>query len=159
MTITPLFPNTLTNALQSRGALLLEIMALRHQVLVLQRQQKKRIKLTLWDRIFWSLLYRLWPRILESLVIVQPATVILWHRKGFRAFWRWKSQPKKPGRKPVPKEIRDLIRRICRENPLWSAPRIHGELLKLGYKVTESSVSKYIGLAEKSTVSNLENLP
>ena len=144
MTIAPLFTDTLTDAFQSRAALLLEIMVLRHQVLILQRQQKKRIQLTFWDRIFWILLYRLWPKLLESMVIVQPETVIRWHSKGFQAFWRWKSQPKKPGRKLVPKEIRDLIRRMCKENPLWGAPRIHGELLKLGYEVTESSVSKYM---------------
>ena len=119
MSITYLFPNILINTFQSRAALQLEIIALRHQVLVLQRKQKKRTQLTFLDRIFWILLYRLWPKALETMVIIQPATVIRWHRKGFLAFWRWKSRPKKPGRKPVSKEIRDLIRKMCKENPLW----------------------------------------
>ena len=144
MTIISFFTNTLANTLQSHLALQAENMALRYQVLVLQRQQKKRIQLTFWDRNFWLLLYRSWPRVLETLVILQPATVIQWHRKGFKAFWRWKSRKKKAGRKPISREILDLIRQMCRENPLWGAPRIHGELLKLGYKVTESSVSKYM---------------
>ena len=144
MTTPSFLTESLADSLKDRLTLQMENLALRHQVLVLQRQQKKRIQCTLWDRTLWIVLYRLWPGILESLVILQPATVIRWHRKGFRAFWRWKSRPKKPGRKPVPKEIRVLIRRMCRENPLWGAPRIHGELLKLGYEIAESSVSKYM---------------
>jgi hypothetical protein len=78
------------------------------------------------------------------LVIVRPETVIAWHRKGFRLFWRWKIRHGQPGRPPVSKETRELIRRMSRENPLWGAPRIHGELLKLGIDVGETSVGKYM---------------
>ena len=79
-----------------------------------------------------------------TLVIVRPETVITWHRKGFRLFWTWKSRRRRGGRAPVPREVRDIIRRMSRENPLWGAPRIHGELLKLGIEVSEATVSKYI---------------
>ena len=82
-----------------------------------------------------------WP---AALVIVKPETVVAWHRKGFRLFWTWKVRHGKPGRPKVPKETRDLIRRMSRENPMWGAPRIHGELLKLGINIGETSVSKYL---------------
>ena len=126
-------------------------MALRHQILVLKRKQQKRIKFVLWDKILWILFYRWHPKTLDALVIIKPATVIKWHRQGFRLFWRWKSKTnkKKPGHPPISKEIQDLIRQMCRENPLWGAPRIHGELLKLGYKVAQSSVSKYMIKSDK----------
>ena len=96
------------------------------------------------DRLFWIVLSRVWPAWREALVIVKPETVIAWHRKGFRLFWTWKSRRGKLGRQPVPREVRDLIRRMSRENPLWGAPRIHGELLKLGLEVSEATVSKYM---------------
>ena len=96
------------------------------------------------DRLFWVLLSRLWPAWRATLVIVRPETVITWHRKGFRLFWTWKSRRRRGGRAPVPREVRDIIRRMSRENPLWGAPRIHGELLKLGIEVSEATVSKYI---------------
>ncbi|MDH3216905.1 MAG: integrase core domain-containing protein [Candidatus Krumholzibacteria bacterium] len=78
------------------------------------------------------------------LTLVQPDTVVRWHRKGFRSYWRWKSRPKWRGRRRVPKDVRDLIRRMSRDNPLWGAPRIHGELLKLGIEVSQATVSKYM---------------
>jgi transposase InsO family protein len=96
------------------------------------------------DRLLWVLLSRLLPNWRDVLVIVTPETVIGWHRKGFRLYWTWKSRRRRGGRPPVPSEVRDLIRRMSRENPLWGAPRIHGELLKLGIKVSEATVSKYM---------------
>jgi len=86
---------------------------------------------------------RLWPSLLALARVVQPATILRWHRAGFRTYWRWKSQGR-PGRPRIEHELRDLIRRMSKENPLWGAPRIHGELLKLGFEVAESTVSKYM---------------
>ena len=87
----------------------------------------------------------MWPDWRSVLIIVQPDTVIAWHRKGFRLFWTWKGRRRRPGRPTVPHDVRELIRRMSRENPLWGAPRIHGELLKLGIDIGETSVSKYMG--------------
>jgi len=109
---------------RSRAALHLEILALRHRVL--QRSVKRPAD--------WR----------AALVIVKPETVIAWHRKGFRLFWTWKVRHGQPGRPGVPKDVRELIRNLSRENPLWGAPRIHGELLKLGIDIGETSVSKYM---------------
>ena len=86
---------------------------------------------------------RLWPSLLRSARIVQPDTILRWHRAGFRAYWRWKSGTH-PGRPPISRELRELIHRMSRENPLWGAPRIHGELLKLGFEIAESTVSTYM---------------
>src|SRR5580765_4052871 len=103
------------------------------------------LDLTSADRLLWIWLCELWIDWRSSLVIVKPETVIGWHRKGFRLFWTWKVRHGQPGRPPVSKEIRQLIRKMSRENPLWGAPRIHGELLKLGMDIGETSVSKYMG--------------
>lgn len=132
----------LRNTLQNRAALHLEILALRQQLAVLQRQQRRRPRLTWADRAFWVWLYRLWAQSLGALLIIRPETVIRWHRQGFRMYWRWEARPRGPGRPRVSKETRDLIRRMSRDNPLWGAPRIHGELLKLGIAVSQASVSK-----------------
>jgi transposase InsO family protein len=126
-----------------RAALHTEILALRQQVAVLKRK-RPRPSLRMADRVFWVILSCLWPGWRHSLVIVKPETVIGWHRKGFRLFWTWKSRRGKPGRPPVSREIRDLIRRMSRENTLWGAPRIHGELLKLGFSISQAGVSKYM---------------
>jgi hypothetical protein len=101
-------------------------------------------KLTPVDRCLWAWLSQVWNDWRSSLLIVQPETVIAWHRKSFLLFWPWKVQHALPGRPPVSMEIRQLIRKMSRENPLWGAPRIHGELLKLGIDVAETSVSKYM---------------
>jgi len=93
--------------------------------------------------LLFALLYRLWPGVMEAIVIVQPETIVRWHRHGFRAFWRWKSQGR-PGRPRVRKEFRDLIREVSIANPLWGAARIHGELLKVGIEVAQSTVAKYM---------------
>jgi len=133
-----------TVSFRSRAALQLEVLALRHQLGVLQRSMK-RPKLTSSDRLLWAWLSSVWPAWRSALVIVRPETVIAWHRAGFRLFWTWKSGCGQLGRPPVPSEVRELIRRMSRENPLWGAPRIHGELLKLGLDVGETSVGKYMG--------------
>ncbi len=107
----------------------LEVIALRHQLAVLRRQRPGRTQLFSIDRLIWVWLYRLWPRFLKVIVVVKPATVVQWHRQGFRLYWRWRS---KSGRPAINREVRDLIRQMSNANPLWGAPRIHGELLKLG---------------------------
>ena len=117
--------------------------ALRHQLNVLQRKSPKRPPLSGSDKALFVWLYRLFPAITGAIRIVQPETVIGWHRAGFRAWWRWKSR-NHGGRPKIGQELRDLIRRMCEENPLWGAPRIHGELLKLGFDVAQSTVSKYM---------------
>jgi transposase InsO family protein len=128
---------------QSNAALHLEIIALRHQLGVMQRSVKKP-KLTLADRLLWAWLCELWKDWRSALVIVKPETVIGWHRKGSRLFWTWKVRHGRSGRPSLSIEVRELIRKMSRENPLWGAPRIHGELLKLGIDVGETSVSKYM---------------
>ena len=126
-----------------RAALHTEILALRQQVAVLKRK-RPRPSLRKADRVFWVILSCLWPGWRHALVIVRPETVIGWHRKGFRLFWTWKSRRGKPGRPPVSREIRYLVRRMSRENTRWGAPRIHGELLKLGFSISQAAVSKYM---------------
>jgi putative transposase len=137
------FFTSLVVSFRSRAALQLEILALRHQLGVLHRSVK-RPKLTSPDRLLWVWLSRMWTDWRSSLVIVKPETVIGWHRKSFRLFWTWKVRGGRSGRPAVPRDIRELIRRMSRENPLWGAPRIHGELLKLGIDVGETSVGKYM---------------
>lgn len=134
---------TLFSSLRSRAALQLEILALRHQLGILQRSVK-RPKLTHADRLLWIGLSRSWVDWRSALVLVKPETVIGWHRKAFRLFWTWKIRRGQQGRPAVPQEVRDLIRTMSRENPLWGAPRIHSELLKLGIQIGETSVSKYL---------------
>jgi len=128
--------------LGSRAALAAENLALRQQLLVLQRSAK-RPRFRKSDRIFWSLLSHLWSGWRSALLIVQPATVVRWHRQCFKLYWRWKSG-KKLGRPLVDREIRDLIRRMSQENPTWGVPRILSELLLLGHAVAESTVNKYM---------------
>ena len=135
---------TLSSIFRSRAALGLENLALRHQIGVLQRSARKRPKLTSGDRLLWICLSRLWRDWRSALAIVKPETVVAWHRAGFRLFWTWKVRRGQPGRPVISREVRDLIRKMCRENPGWGAPRIHGELLKLGIDIGESSVSKYM---------------
>src|SRR5271169_1187584 len=135
---------TLCSTFRSRAALVLENLALRHQIGVLQRSARKRPKLTPGDRQLWICLSRLWRGWRSALAIVKPETVVAWHRAGFPLFWTWKVRRGQPGRPFISREVRDLIRKMCRENPGWGAPRIHGELLKLGIDIGESSVSKYM---------------
>jgi putative transposase len=130
-------------ALRTRRALALENLALRHQLAVLQRAAP-RPRLRRSDRLFWILLSRLWSGWVETVSIVQPETVIRWHRTGFKLFWTWKSRRHGPGRPAVAPEIRALIRRMSEANALWGAPRIHGELQKLGLEISQATVSKYM---------------
>ena len=122
----------------------LENLALRQQLAMLRRSAPKRLKLTPPDRIFWVWLRRLWGDWKSVLMIVKADTVIAWHRKGFGLFWTWRIHRGNPGRPKVPQEIRDLIRMLSRSNLRWGAPRIHGELLKLGIEITEPTVAKYM---------------
>ena len=128
--------------LVERAALAAENLALRQQLAVL-RQSVKQPRMRPRDRIFWVWLSMLWKHWRGCLVLVRPETVIAWHRQGFRLYWRWKSRRKTSGRPKVEREIRDLIRRMSKENPTWGAPRIQSELTLLGYDVAESTVSKY----------------
>ena len=119
------------------------VLLLRHQLVVLQRTARKpRLRRT--DRIFWVLLSPIWTGWQESLAIVRPESVIRWHREGFRLYWRWKSRPGQSGRPRVAQEVRDLIHQMSQANPLWGAPRVHGELQKLGIEVSQTAVSKYM---------------
>jgi putative transposase len=138
-----------SSVLKSRAALQLENVALRHQIAVLQRSVKKRPRLHAADRLLWVWLSRVWADWRSSLVIVKPETVVAWHRKAFRLFWTWKIRRGKSGRPAVPREVRDLIRRMSKENQGWGAPRVHGELLKLGINIGETSVSKYLVRSRK----------
>jgi putative transposase len=126
-----------------KARLAFENLALRQQLAVF-KYSGKRPKLRPRDRIFWVVLSRLWPNWRSALAIVQPETVVRWHRQGFKLFWRRKSRAGKPGRPPVEREIRDLIRRMSRENPTWGAPRIVSELALLGHDVAEGTVAKYM---------------
>ena len=129
--------------LKSRRNLLLEILALRHQLLVLSRSSK-RPRLTPLDRVLWAWLSQAWGGWKSRLCLVQPSTVLQWHRAGFRLFWRWKSCPRKSGRKTIAPDTIHLIRQMSRDNPLWGAPRIHGERLKLGLAIAQRTVAKYM---------------
>src|SRR5207253_5340465 len=128
---------------KSKSRLEAENAALRHQVIVLQRRVRGRVQLTNGDRLFLVQLYRWFPSVLNAITIIRPETLIRWHRAGFRRYWRWKSRPL-GGRPQIDADLRALIRRMSVENPLWGAPRIHGELLKLGFEVAQSSVAKYM---------------
>jgi len=128
---------------KSKSRLKAENAALRHQLIILRRQLQGRAQLTNSDRWFFIQLYRWFPSILQVIKIVQPETLVRWHRAGFRCYWRWKSRPR-GGRPQIETDLRALIRRMSMENPLWGAPRIHGELLKLGFAVAQSSVAKYM---------------
>jgi hypothetical protein len=125
---------------RSRVALEAEVLVLRHQLNVLRRRCPKRVPFGNIDRLVFAALYHVAPKALDALKIVKPDTVIRWHRMGFRAYWRWKSRPR-GGRPGAPADVRLLIREISAANPLWGAPRIHGELLKLGIDVGQTAVA------------------
>ena len=128
---------------RSRAALEAENLVLRHQLNVLRRKCPKRVALSSIDRLLLVGLYRLAPGVLEALKIIRPETLMRWHRAGFRAYWRWKYRPR-GGRPRTAAEIRYLIHVMSIANPLWGAPRIHGELLKLGIDVGQTTVAKYM---------------
>ena len=128
---------------RSRTSLLLESIALRHQIAVLERSRTRRPCIRRFDRLFWILLSGWWSDWRESLVIVQPETVLRWRRDGWSALWKYRSRGRWRGGRPrVSGEIRGLIARMARENFLWGAPRIHGELLMLGFNISQATVSR-----------------
>jgi transposase InsO family protein len=136
---------------RSRRDLLLENLALRQQLAVLARRNPQP-RLTQSDRMFWVALHRLWPGWRQTLVLVQPETVVRWHRAGFEQYWKWLSR-KHPavGRKPTSTEVRGLIFRLVAENQTWGAPRIHGELRMLGFDISERTVLRWMRKAPKNT--------
>jgi transposase InsO family protein len=138
-----LFLHVLVSPFKTQARLEAEIVLLRHQLNVLRRRAPSKPRLTVADRLLFVWLYRLFPSVLNAVTIVQPATIIRWHRTGLRLYWRWKSRSW-GGRPKVPLEVRRLIREMSLANRLWGAPRIHGELLKLGIEVAQSTVAKYM---------------
>src|SRR6201989_2034246 len=133
----------LASPFKSKARLVTENAVLRHQLNVLRRRLHGRVRLTTHDRWCLIQLYRWFPSILQVLAVIKPETLVRWHRAGFRHYWRWKSR-RRGGRPPIEAELSGLVRRMSVENPLWGAPRIHGELLKLGFQVAQSSVAKYM---------------
>ena len=130
-------------SLKSRAELQAENFALRHQIEILKRSAPKRLTLKKMDRLIFIWLLRIWPRSKRLVHIVHPKTLVRWHREGFRYYWRWRSR-RPLGRPRVSNEIRALVRQMRVQNPLWGAPRIHGELLKLGFNVSQATVSRYM---------------
>src|SRR6202165_1985069 len=135
--------HVVVSPVKTKARLKAEIIMLRHQLNVLRQRVPSKPKLTMADRLLFVWLYRLFPSVLNAVTIVQPETIIRWHRTGFRLYWRWKSRSQ-GGRPKVPLEIQRLIREMSLANRLWGAPRIHGELLKLGIEVAQSTVAKYM---------------
>jgi hypothetical protein len=125
---------------------------------VLRRKSAKRLVFSNFDRLVFASLYRIAPRIVDALVIVQPETVVRWHHAGFCLFWRWKAR-RRGGRPKVQLEIRRPIREMSLANPLWGAPRIQGELLKIGIDVGQTSVAKYMGRHRRTPIARVEDVP
>src|SRR5262244_4134563 len=138
-----LFLNLVASSFKSNSRLEAENAALRQQLTVLQRKVRGRVQFTNSDRLFFIQQYRWFPAILKAMTIIRPETLVRWHRAGFRRYWRWKSR-NLGGRPRIDAGLRALIRRMSIENMLWGAPRIHGELLKLGFAVAQSTVAKYM---------------
>jgi hypothetical protein len=138
-----LWLNVVASLFKSKSRLEAENAALRHQLIVLQRKVRGRVDFTDSDRLFFIQLYRWFPAVLNAISIIRPETLVRWHRAGFRRYWRWKSRSL-GGRPQIDAELRALIRRMSVENVLWGAPHIHGELLKLGFAVAQSTVAKYM---------------
>src|SRR3981189_1785551 len=138
-----LFLTLFASPFKSKSRLEAENAALRHQLIVLQRRVRGRVRLANGDRLFLVQLYRWFPSVLKAITIIRPETLVRWHRAGFRRYWRWKSRSL-GGRPKIAADLRALIRQMSAENPLWGAPRIHGELLKLGFEVAQSSVAKHM---------------
>lgn len=124
-------------------------MALRQQLIVLKRRTKRE-RLRHSDRVFWVTLRRLWPNWSRPLLMVKPDTVVRWHRKGFRLYWRFRSRSKLGGRPLTALDVRTAIHTMASENPTWGAPRIHGELLKLGLEISERTVSRYLSRSHRN---------
>jgi transposase InsO family protein len=143
-----LVAHILVSPFKTRARLQAEIIVLRHQVNVLRRRLPPKPRLTVADRLIFVWLYWLFPSVRSAIAIIQPETVVRWHRAGFRLYWRWKSRSR-GGRPKLAVEIRRLIRDMSLANPLWGAPRIHGELMKLGIEIAQSTVAKYMARSER----------
>src|SRR5438132_6129946 len=133
-----LFLTLSVSPFKSKSRLEAENAALRHQLIVLQRRVRGRVQLTNGDRLFLVMLYRWFPSILKAITIIRPETLVRWHRSGFRRYWRLGGRPQ------LDAGLRALIRQMSIDNLLWGAPRIHGELVKLGFEIAQSSVAKYM---------------
>lgn len=143
VTLAKLLFGLLADLFRSRAALQAELLVLQQQIIVLRRGKPTRLPFIATDKLMLAWLCWLFPNVRAALAIVRPETVVRWHRAGFRAYWGWKSN-RRPGRPVVPAEIRQLIREMSIANPLWGAPRIHGEMLKLGIDIGQTSVAKYM---------------
>src|SRR5215203_2606643 len=144
LTLIKLIFGLLVDLFRSRAALEAEILVLRQQIIVLRRRKATRLPFTAADRFLVAWVCRLFPDACGGLAIVRPETVVRWHRAGFRSYWRWKSRSRSGGRPAVSAEIRQLIGEMSIANPLWGAPRLHGELLKLGIDIGQTSIAKYM---------------
>jgi putative transposase len=144
-----LFSGLLLRLFRSRRDILLENLALRQQLVVLKRR-RRRPRLGAFDKLFWVIARKLWSRWQQALIVVMPDTVVRWHRAGFQLYWMLISKARKAiGRKPTPKQVREMIFRKVRENPTWGAPRIHGELLMLGFDIGERTISRWMKRAPR----------
>ena len=139
----------ISSIFRTRASLQVEILALRHQLTVLRRTSRRRVKFGGGDRLLWVGLSRVWKNWRSALFVVKPETVIGWHRQGFRLYWTWRSRRGEAGRPPVSREVRELIGKMRQANPLWGAPRLHGELLKLGLEISQATVAKYMVRSRK----------
>jgi hypothetical protein len=142
--VTPLLA-AIRSSFRTRAELEAEIVALRHQLAVLQQAAPRRLRLSRADRLLGVLLSRVWSGWRGAVQIVKPATVVFWHRRLFAWQWRWRSMQPRCGRPPIPVDVRALIHKMHRANPFWGAPHIHGELRKLGIEIAETTVAKYLG--------------
>ena len=147
----------IANLFKSRRRLEAEILFLRYQLNIALRQRPTRLPLRSSDRALLVWMIRLWPSLLDMVQVVEPPTILRWHRAGFKTYWRWKSR-KRAGRPRIDRELRNLIRRMSRENPLWGAHRIHGELLKLGFELAEFDGVQIHEPTTASTLPELEDL-
>jgi hypothetical protein len=143
---------------RSRHQLEVENLFLRHQLNIALRCAPKRLRLCACDRAALSWMTWLFPNLLGLSRVVRPETILRWHRAGFRAYWRWKSR-RQAGRPRITRELRELIRQMSKDNPLWGAPRTHGELLKLGFELAQSTVSKYMIRRQGAAVADLADVP
>src|SRR6266478_1892639 len=157
ITLLCFFLTLFASLFKSKSRLEAENAALRHQLIVLQRRVRGRVQLTNGDRLFLVQLYRWFPSVLKAITIIRPGTLVRWHRAGFRRYWRWKSRSL-GGRPKIAADLRALIRRMSAENPLWGAPRIHGELLKLGFEVRSVERREIHGQAMWTAVPRMARL-
>jgi putative transposase len=143
-TITLPLLSTLLGLFRSCARLHLELLSLRQQLAMAKQKPHKRLQFHWRQRLFWICLYRLWPGCLQTLQIFKPDTLIRWHHKGVKLYWRWKSHSYRGGRPKISPEVRELIRTMSQENVGWGAPRIHGELKMLGIEISQATIAKYM---------------